>query len=106
MHQRNISEYLLSYWPVRHDIHIADDLLMKGHCVLIPKKMRQEMLERAHEGHQEISKCIRRAQHSLWWPGVTQDIQEMGRQISVHEKFAPKWPNLRDFRKKYAHMKR
>lgn len=77
MYRRNVPEHLLPYWPDRHDIHIADDLMMKGDCVLIPKKMRQEMLERVHEGHQGISKCIRRAQQSLWWPGVTQDIREM-----------------------------
>lgn len=43
-HQRNVPEQHLPYWPDHHDIHIADDLLMKGDRV--PKKMRQEILER------------------------------------------------------------
>lgn len=49
---------------------------MLGHRVLVPVDMKQEALEVLHLGHQGFNKCRDRANFSLWWPGITQDIRD------------------------------
>lgn len=76
-HQKTVSEHLVPYWSHRADIHVANGILLKGERILIPKPMQREMLERLHQGHQGMTKCIARAQQSIWWPGVIRDVREL-----------------------------
>ena len=50
---------------------------MKGSRLIIPSCMRFEILERIHEGHQGITKCCAQAEASLWWSGLSQQIEDM-----------------------------
>ena len=52
-------------------------LLLKGPCLIIPSSMRLEILDRIHDGHQEIVKCRRRTKDSVWWPGLGKQLEEM-----------------------------
>lgn len=76
-HRRSVPEHLLPFWAERNNINMAEGLLLKGTRILIPGCMQQEMMERLHEGHQGVTKCVARAQGSLWWPGITRQIKEM-----------------------------
>ena len=44
------------YWSVRHPLSQDNDLVIKGGRIVIPKAMRSEMTQKAHQGHQEIAK--------------------------------------------------
>jgi len=44
---------------------------------MIPSALRLEMLDRIHTGHQGISKCRERAKQSLWWSGLSQQLEEL-----------------------------
>ena len=35
------------------------------------------MLDRIHTGHQGITKCCERARQSIWWPGLSKQLEEM-----------------------------
>ncbi|KAI5717273.1 hypothetical protein M8J77_003077 [Diaphorina citri] len=52
-------------------------MLMKGHCMVIPRSLRKEILNKIHEGHQGITKCRRRASDSVYWPGLSDQIQQL-----------------------------
>ena len=43
----------------------------------MPKKMRGEMLNRIHEGHLGVVKCKNRARESMFWPGITSQIEDI-----------------------------
>ncbi|KAI2647439.1 Transposon Tf2-9 polyprotein [Labeo rohita] len=76
-HRKTVTEHLMPYWSHRADIHVANGILLKGERILIPKPMQREMLDRLHQGHQGTTKCIARAQQSMWWPGIIRDIREL-----------------------------
>ncbi len=41
--------------------------------------MRNDVLAKLHEGHQGVVKCRERAQQSVWWPGLSQQLNELVR---------------------------
>lgn len=55
---------------------LAVVVLMKGERLVIPVSMQEDMLSKIHEGHQGMTKCVARAQQSMWWPGVTKQIKQ------------------------------
>ena len=53
------------------------DLMLKSQKIIIPKALRQEMLERIHTGHMGVQKCKERARDVLFWPGMCKEIETM-----------------------------
>ena len=46
--------------------------------LVIPLAMRPSILEKIHhEGHQGITKCRERAKQSVWWPGLSKQIEDL-----------------------------
>lgn len=56
---------------------MVNGLLLKQDKIIIPQKMRQEILTRVHEGHLGIEKCKRRARETVFWPGMNRDIESL-----------------------------
>ena len=44
---------------------------------MIPVSMRLDVLDELHEGHQGITKCRERAKASVWWPGLSKQLEEL-----------------------------
>ena len=65
------------YYPVSAEISIEGGLLMRGSRIIIPASMRQSILDKVHTGHQGISKCRERARQSIWWPGLSKQLEEL-----------------------------
>ncbi|XP_034075852.1 uncharacterized protein K02A2.6-like [Gymnodraco acuticeps] len=65
------------YWAEQAFITVKDGLLLKGDRLVIPAIMRNYVLARLHEGHQGVVKCRERARQSVWWPGLSQQLNEL-----------------------------
>jgi transposase InsO family protein len=81
--RKNLDIMCSEYWSVRDEIAVEDGLLMRGCRLIIPTKMRTDILERIHGGHQGITKCRMRARESVWWPGISTQIEEMIKRCQV-----------------------
>ncbi|KAL5469010.1 hypothetical protein EMCRGX_G030179 [Ephydatia muelleri] len=63
--------------------------IVVGDHILVPKACQKEILSRIHSGHLGIQRCKLRTQQSVWWPGVTKEIESMVA-ITKH------WKQLKD----------
>lgn len=48
---------------------------MRNEKLIIPTDLREEMIERIHQGHLRPDKCIKRAKQSIWWPEMQKEIK-------------------------------
>ena len=88
---QNVQEFCMHGWPykaklgseeklhlqVAADITIQKRLLLKCSRLVIPVAMQKTMLGKIHEGHQGITKCRERAKQSVWWPGLSKQIEDL-----------------------------
>ena len=62
--------------PVKQFKPCSAELLLRGTRIVIPQSIRTEILQKLHSGHQGITKCCDRAKQSVWWPGISKQIEE------------------------------
>lgn len=63
-----------SYWAAQAFLTVINRLLLR---LVIPMAMRNDVLNRLHEGHQGIVKCREHARQSGWWLGLSQQPNEL-----------------------------
>ena len=91
-----LSGTVLSYWPVRGELTLHNDLLLRGRRIIVPMSLRKETLDKIHSGHQGIHRCQSRVSMSVWWPGVKQQVEQLVQHCSACTKVlaAPRQPML------------
>ena len=73
-------------------------LLLRGHRLVIPKSLRLQVLNLAHEGHQGIVKTKNRLRQKVWWPKIDQEAEKLCRSCTscqVVGGFCPPEPMVR-----------
>ena len=65
---------VVEFWNHRDELSAAGDLIFRGQTLVIPKPLRQQMIESIHTGHMGTQKCIQRAKDVMFWPGMTKEI--------------------------------
>lgn len=81
-------------WPERATLTVKDGLLLKGTRLVIPSALRNDVLAKLHEGHLGIVKCKARARESVWWTGLSQQVNDMVLRCRtcIQERYNPKVP--------------
>ena len=74
-HKRNCPVPAKPYWNVRHDLSVAERLVLKGEAVLVPIQLRPEVLRRIHDGNFGEIKCVERAKSAVYWPGYVEEVR-------------------------------
>lgn len=74
-----LSPELVVYYQYRSDITFNENLLLKGTRIFIPPPLRHQVLQFIHAGHQGIVKCRERAKMSVWWIGLSAQIEQLVR---------------------------
>lgn len=73
--KRQVPLLLQPYWQVKDEIYECDNLLYVGERLVVPVSARKDMLRKVHQGHLGIQKCRERARRSVYWPGLSTDVQ-------------------------------
>lgn len=75
----HINEAIAPYWESRGNLTLHGNLLLYETRIVVPASKQQETLEKIHAGHQGIQRCRSRAKMSVWWPGMSSQIEEFVR---------------------------
>ena len=76
-HHSQLPDSCKQYWIVRNSLTIDDSLIVNGCRLLIPAKLRQDILNQLHESHQGSVRTKQRARLSVYWPGIDNDIDNV-----------------------------
>ena len=71
-----LSQPMAKYWQHREALYVVDGVAMLGERVVIPPRLRREVLQNLHGAHQGVTQMTARASAAVFWPGITTDIQQ------------------------------
>ena len=85
--KRKVYGPMTKYWAERGNISLHNGLLLRGRRLVIPPKLRPDVLRRLHDGHQGVAKTRANGASSVWWPGINQDITKVALTCATCENY-------------------
>lgn len=73
----SISPELKPYYDARNELSIVDGFITYVDRIVIPKNLRADVMNKLHESHQGLTKCLVNAQAAVWWPGMTSQLSDI-----------------------------
>lgn len=87
--KENVPAELSQFWQHRHEIVTGNGLVFKGDRIIIPKALRQQMMEKLHYGHPGIEATLTRARETMYWPSMTEHIKNKLHNCEICIEFSP-----------------
>ena len=66
-----LSEEVRQYFALRDELTTADDLLFRGDCIVVPKCLKRELMQRVHGSHLGNNACLTRDRECVYWPNMS-----------------------------------
>ena len=89
MDSDSFPDNLSAYNKYRENLSVLDNVPMYGRRVIIPRSLRKKVLESLHSAHQCTVKMMDRARDSVFWPGMTNDVENTRKMCSYCERNSP-----------------
>ena len=74
---KEVPQEIQKYWTFHEELTIKDGLILKGMQIMIPDKMREDILKQIHEGHLGLNKCQMRVKETVYWPGLNDQLENL-----------------------------
>ena len=84
-----LHEKIREYWEVRHYLTVFCGVILYKVRIIIPANLRKRILDTLHSAHQEISGMLSSLQATVFWPGITNDIEKARVQCRPCHRNAP-----------------
>ena len=65
------------YWNPRDELTVLDGIVLKGMRIVVPPSLTPDILAQIHSSHIGVSQCKARAREALYWPGMSQQIEDL-----------------------------
>ncbi|KAG1708520.1 hypothetical protein GQR58_002969 [Nymphon striatum] len=70
------------YWKLRSELSVHEGLILRNNQIVIPAALRKDTMKCIHTGNMGIIKCLERAKGTVYWPGYTNQIEDLVRTCS------------------------
>lgn len=68
------------YQQIKQELSVSNGVILRGTRIIVPGRLRQQVIMLAHSGHQGIVKTKRFLRDSVWFPGIDKMVEEMVRE--------------------------
>ena len=86
---KQVTGEMKKYWQFRSNFSVCDNLLLFGTRIVVPTSKQVETLQKIHQGHQGFQKCRLRISTSVWWLGVTQNLEKFIKECPTCQQTIP-----------------
>ena len=76
-HRHELPDECKPYRNIQVGLSIEDDLIVFGHRLVIPHSMIRKVLQQLHKFHQGQVRTKQRAQLAVYWPNITNNIDNI-----------------------------
>ena len=87
--KKEMPSEIAEYWEFRSGLSTVGNVVMYMGRVVIPTRLRARVIENLHSAHQGTSGMYLRAKASVFWPGMTADIQDAREECRTCHRNAP-----------------
>ena len=87
-----VTQGLREFWRCRDELSLVENVVLYKGRVVVPKSLRNMVLETLHSAHQGVYGMLLRADKSVWWPGMAADVRQVRAQCSTCDEVAPSQP--------------
>ena len=84
---------LQPYCKYKDSLSTVDGVIIYKDRVVVPPRLRTAVLENLHSAHQGVTMMNARAEASVFWPGITNDIIKIRSRCTLCDQMAPSQPN-------------
>ena len=77
------------YFNIRDELWVQDEVVMFRNRIVVPKRLRCQILRMLHSAHQGVEGMRSRASESVYWPGLTSAIKQIRNNCMFCNKVAP-----------------
>ena len=72
-----VPDTLKPFWYHRSELSIEGNCILRGTRVIVPSKLREEVLKELHRSHIGIVRMKMLARSYVWWPKLDSEIEKM-----------------------------
>lgn len=66
---------LAKYAQVFQELSYMEGIILRGHKLLVPKSLQQQVIDICHEGHHGIVKTKQLLRSKVWFPGIDKSVE-------------------------------
>jgi hypothetical protein len=85
----HVSNYIRQFWFIRHQLSTEDGLVLFGSRIVVPFSSRRNILQKLHATHQGIVRTKRRAQQTVYWPEISNNVTMLVKRCSKCQERQP-----------------
>lgn len=89
-YKKSIKIEIRPYITARSELSVWNGILMYRGRIVIPDSLRPEVVNDIHSGHLGLNTCRDRAIGSVWWPGISNDYEQVVNSCEFCQFYRPK----------------
>ena len=75
--RKEVPEVVQEYWNYRDELSEVNGIILKGSRIIIPSRLRSEMLAKLRDSHMGMEKSKQRTRDVMFWPRMNSQIEDV-----------------------------